>query len=362
MQPVLTTVIPTYRRPLLLRRAIFSALAQSEKNVLVHVFDNASGDETSSVVEHIMRYDARVKLTTNPHNVGGLANIARCVEEIHTPYFTVLCDDDLTLPGFYETGLRELGEHADAMMFAGATLILGASGELIAGNACTPERRLVEAPFAASLIASGHHPNFPAIIFRTKLLASVGGFDVEAGSLLDLDYYLRIAIGHSIIFCPEPCGILVDHEESWSNNPTAAHDEYDSLITRFESYCTDQTVARSVVRELGIRRDMRTLQIGLRALIHGSRSGIADLLASLERSGSTKTMNLLHALETIDAIVRIGPMLKWAIGFRLRVGRLSNALSGLLSGDRTPRNFRTHQAYFSKITTESRSNEYPSGC
>jgi glycosyltransferase involved in cell wall biosynthesis len=42
----ITTIIPTFMRPQLLGRAIRSVLGQSYPHFEVHVYDNASGDET----------------------------------------------------------------------------------------------------------------------------------------------------------------------------------------------------------------------------------------------------------------------------------------------------------------------------
>ena len=46
-QPLITTIIPTYQRPQLLRCAIQSVLDQTYANFQVCVYDNASGDETA---------------------------------------------------------------------------------------------------------------------------------------------------------------------------------------------------------------------------------------------------------------------------------------------------------------------------
>src|SRR5437867_8648007 len=59
--PLVTTVIPTFRRPALLRRAVLSALAQSMRRVRVAVYDNASGDGTAAVLAELARADPRVQ-------------------------------------------------------------------------------------------------------------------------------------------------------------------------------------------------------------------------------------------------------------------------------------------------------------
>lgn len=53
MTAQITTVLPTYCRPALLRRAILSALGQKFSDIQVLVLDNASGDETEAVVREL---------------------------------------------------------------------------------------------------------------------------------------------------------------------------------------------------------------------------------------------------------------------------------------------------------------------
>ncbi|MCR4298181.1 MAG: glycosyltransferase, partial [Gallionella sp.] len=101
-KPVITTIIPTYRRPVLLRRAILSALHQTYPHVRVCVYDNASGDETESVVDEtesvvkeIARHDPRVKYHRHPRNIGSYNNFNYGIREVETEFFSLLSDDDV---------------------------------------------------------------------------------------------------------------------------------------------------------------------------------------------------------------------------------------------------------------------------
>jgi len=66
MEPLITTIIPTYRRPKLLRRAIKSVLGQTFPHFQVCVYDNASGDETPDVVAEISskRFQNKIIIVT----------------------------------------------------------------------------------------------------------------------------------------------------------------------------------------------------------------------------------------------------------------------------------------------------------
>ena len=55
--PYITTIIPTFRRPRLLKRAIISAIEQSYTCIRVLVIDNASNDKTFEVVKELMHKD-----------------------------------------------------------------------------------------------------------------------------------------------------------------------------------------------------------------------------------------------------------------------------------------------------------------
>ena len=103
-----TAVIPTYRRPELLQRAIRSVLAQTHRDVRVHVYDNASGDATEDVVRAIAASDARVTYHAQPSNIGATRNFQYGMRDVKTPYFSCLSDDDVLFPDFYATALAAM--------------------------------------------------------------------------------------------------------------------------------------------------------------------------------------------------------------------------------------------------------------
>jgi len=103
---IITTVIPTFRRPVLLKRAIESVLAQSFKDLVVCVYDNASGDETEEIVKLIAERDSRVHYFKNDQNIGAVANILQGINAVKTPYYSLLSDDDFLLPSFYENAVE----------------------------------------------------------------------------------------------------------------------------------------------------------------------------------------------------------------------------------------------------------------
>ena len=128
---LVTTVIPTYRRPALLKRAIESVLGQTAGTQRIAVYDNASGDDTGAVVLDIARRDPRVRYHRQAANLGSFENFRLGLAEVSTPFFSLLSDDDVLLPRFYETALSALRQHPTALFAVTRVLQVDRTGHLL---------------------------------------------------------------------------------------------------------------------------------------------------------------------------------------------------------------------------------------
>ncbi|MFI4920012.1 MAG: glycosyltransferase family 2 protein [Gammaproteobacteria bacterium] len=210
---LVTTVIPTYRRPKLLRRAIESALEQQGPSLLVRVFDNASGDETASVVAEIAARDPRLHYQCHEKNIGAAANFEFGLRAVNTPFFSILSDDDYLLPRFYAHALDDLEAHPEAMFWAGMTLNVDESGKIWYARVDGWKREGLFAPPEGMLaMMHGMAPVWTGIVFRRDVLDSVGFPDPEALGPSDFDFLLRVAAHHNYILrkCPSAVFTLSD--------------------------------------------------------------------------------------------------------------------------------------------------------
>ena len=112
MNNKVTALIPTYKRPKLLRRAILSVLNQTHSNLQISVFDNASGDTTEKMVSQLKKNDTRIFYHCHSTNIGALQNFKYAFESVNTPYFSVLSDDDVLAPDFYTNAIEILKSHS----------------------------------------------------------------------------------------------------------------------------------------------------------------------------------------------------------------------------------------------------------
>ncbi len=130
-KPVITTIIPTYRRPKLLQRAIHSVLNQTYPHFQVCIYDNASGDETAAIVAEIAKGDSRVKYHCHPRNIGSIPNFIFGMKQVTTPYFSLLGDDNTLLPHFFEDAINILNRYSEAILFAGRTNLVNEKGQKV---------------------------------------------------------------------------------------------------------------------------------------------------------------------------------------------------------------------------------------
>lgn len=215
MTTEITTVIPTYRRPELLVRAIKSVTAQSYPHFQVHVYDNASGDETANVVSRLARHDSRVKYHAHSHNIGRLQNYAYAIAHAQTPLLHILCDDDVILPEFFETAVSALEREPQAGFFLAGTLYSDFEGNVVGETfeRWNAEGILRPVELFNLLLRPGSWIGWHATIFRTKILPTIGGFQPANFGAEDVDMMMRGALSYPGFVCRRPCAVWVVHAE-----------------------------------------------------------------------------------------------------------------------------------------------------
>ena len=90
----LEPVLITYNRSADLQRTLDAFLDAGLIDIKLHVLDNASTDETSSIVATAQAQWPNLTYHRNQYNIGGNANILRAVEISSSEYSWILGDDD----------------------------------------------------------------------------------------------------------------------------------------------------------------------------------------------------------------------------------------------------------------------------
>lgn len=204
--PRITTIIPTYRRPHSLRRSVESVLAQTYPDLVVSIFDNASGDETAAVVKDLARKDPRVRYHCHEKNLGAAANFQAGLAAVQTPYFSFLSDDDFLLPGFYAHAMNVLEEHPEAGFFCGQTVMYD---PLDGSHILQPQGDWAETQYPAGestvrMIRSMFI--WTGSLFRTEVGRAAG--PLVPGTVVDVLFLARAAALFPFYVAMKPCAVF----------------------------------------------------------------------------------------------------------------------------------------------------------
>ena len=303
----ITTFIPTYRRPTLLARAIRSVLNQSYGQFDLFVYDNASGDETASVVREFVNRDARVHYHQHERNLGAVANFSYGLERVATPYFSILSDDDVLLPRFYETALRALQDYPVAMLAATQVLHVDPRGRVLEVQGASWRPGLHRPGEALLEILEHGHPTWTGVLFRREIFATVGPLDQETGLASDLDFELRAAGECPIVLCVEPGAVFLTHAVGASFGPRLG-DTIPTWLRIIKKIAADERISKpvrtQVAGELAHRLDQRLFTIAVGAARRGNLEEASRAASALaERPSGRRAGRVASAIVALCTYV-----------------------------------------------------------
>jgi glycosyltransferase involved in cell wall biosynthesis len=214
IQPVVTTVIPTYRRPELLDRAIRSVLAQDYKAIRIRVYDNASGDETEQVVAQFSALDPRVEYHCHATNIGAVANINFGVRAVDTAFFSLLSDDDFLLPHFYSKAMNALIAVDEAKFFTATTIIYDSMQRIAHYKPTSWKPRYYNGATENAIHVINDHIPMTGVVFRSSIRTTSNFLNAFAS---DYEYMMEAAARHSFIVSDHAAAVFTVHSEGFSS-------------------------------------------------------------------------------------------------------------------------------------------------
>jgi glycosyltransferase involved in cell wall biosynthesis len=244
-----TIVIPTYNRAKMLLRAIRSIQKQTFADWRLFVVDNASSDNTTSLVEEAMRGDDRIRYHRHPENIGMLANWEFALSRVESRFFCLLCDDDYVLPGFLQTAMNEMGRHPDIGLCFGRAAVVDNDGRRLGEAPTKMATGYYEAGRGAAAMLKEQNPATPATLFRSDCAKSVGWFDQRSQYVADLDMILRVALQYPILFFEEEVACYVVHSGNSFKDISGWHPGLLNLIRNIKKIEISDESYRSAIFE-----------------------------------------------------------------------------------------------------------------
>jgi len=330
--PLITTILPTYRRPLLLKRAVLSVLNQSYPHFVVRILDNASGDDTEQMARDLARMDPRVQYHRHSENIGSLNNMIYGMEGVTTPYFNILCDDDFLLPDFFAEAVRIHEASASPMAFVSTrVVVVDEKGSFMApGGSSDGHLRLVPPDGLRMCLAVG--ASLTGIVYRTSAIAAIGAPRTAWWNWTESGWHGLAALDHPIEFSPALGAVVFNHAGSNSKKM----DRIEFRVSWFEMLAElhDAALRRGVSPDWWTKQVLPLAYQRLRGTVVRlcGHEG-PEMYDRLARLGAVSGMNASRVAATIrmGRVARalgVGGLVNDTSDLLLRVGRLVRSSAG----------------------------------
>lgn len=187
-----SVIIPTFKRPKYLKRAIESVLNQTYKNIeIIVVDDNNKGDKYSRETETLMKKfnDSRVNYIQHKVNKNGSAARNTGINNSSGKYITFLDDDDEFLLKKIERQVVTL-ENLDESWIACYTLI----NRFIDGRLIDKSTDMKSGNIYLDVFKNELYFNSGSNLFvRSNIVKGINGFDESFKRMQDLEFLIRVA-------------------------------------------------------------------------------------------------------------------------------------------------------------------------
>ena len=255
-RPAVTIAIPTYNRAAWIEGAVLASLAQTYPDFEVLVSDNASTDDTLTVLAQFK--DPRFRVVRQERNLGLVGNWNACVAEARGTYLALVPDDDRIAPEFLERCMALIKREPNL------PIVLGLSDLQLSGEAAPVLRAFPNRRFATGIwdgtallrefLEDRIATQMCSLVIGTDALRSRGGFPNGLPFSLDKAGWAPLLLQGRAGFVNESCGTFNWHETNHTHSldvKRCLDDEWDfaaMLIGMAKERITDPERRAGVVR------------------------------------------------------------------------------------------------------------------
>ena len=204
-RPLVSAIVPTFRRPRALARSLGSIVRQSWRPLELIVVDDGSGDETPRVLDEFAPVAAEAEVSFVHFEVAnggpGMARNA-AMARASGEYFAFLDDDDEWLPEKLERQLAVMEASPDAGV---SFTQFHHSSDLTLAK--PPADRMTEGWVFDSLCTGTTRAHMQTVMIRRAVFEEIGGF-APLYNFEDMQYLLRASLGFTFVSLIAPMTVI----------------------------------------------------------------------------------------------------------------------------------------------------------
>lgn len=198
--PSVSVIVAAYNYGRYIGETLRSVQAQTLQEWECIVVDDASTDDTASVVAGYATQDPRIRLVRFTQNQGVSAARNTGLQQSRGTYIQFLDADDLIAPRKLERQVSFLASRPDVAIVYSDHVRFTDQADLKAPGLLRADER-VHGRAALRRAIKSNFLRLNAVLFRSSLLKDIGGFREQFRYAEDWDFWLRaMANGHSVHF------------------------------------------------------------------------------------------------------------------------------------------------------------------
>jgi|ERR1035437_78410 glycosyltransferase involved in cell wall biosynthesis len=231
VSPLFSVITPSYNQAAFLESCILSVLSQDYRNIEYLIIDGGSSDGS---LEIIKKYENHLSYWVSERDQGQADAINKGLLKATGEFICWVNSDDLIYPDFISSRLKQFQHHPDIDMIYGDV-----------DEGPDPDNSWLRKGKQTSFLSMLKTLNVPipqqSAIWKRNVLEETGLLDSKWHVLLDMDYFIRIAKNHRILYIPGALAFFRIHKNSKSINEAIKWAEelpryYLSIIEKWEDY------------------------------------------------------------------------------------------------------------------------------
>ncbi len=270
---LVSVIIPTYNRPMLLQRSLQSVLSQSYSNIEVLVIDDASTLDYSDVFKEFE--DTRIQYVRHRQNTGQAASRNTGIRLAQGAYIAFNDDDDVWDNEKLEKQMHRMqsSEGNVGLVFSKYKKILkdGSEKEVLPVNQDISQchRLLLEYCFIGT----------PTVLMKKECIEKSGAFDENLPCLEDWDLWIRVSKYYSFEYIPENLVYAYESENSVNINKKNNASALEAILNKYiDEISSDKKLRSLYYWRIGVAKG--EIQDFKKSLLFLSKTALYDLRLS----------------------------------------------------------------------------------
>jgi glycosyltransferase involved in cell wall biosynthesis len=220
----LTVCIPNYNHAHFLPQALDALLTQSRLPDEIVVIDDASTDDSMTVLERYARQAPLIRVLRNERNLGVIQTANRLLEEATGEWILFSAADDFLLPGALEQSMALLEAHPEAGLCSGLSRLVEETGADLGmfGSATVTDRPRYLTPAEVRRLLSRRTDSWfvqgNTAIYRRDAVVRAGGYREDLHAYCDSFVSQVVALRHGACFVPRPLAAWRRLEDGFSSS------------------------------------------------------------------------------------------------------------------------------------------------